>query len=103
MKAPVICVLFLTISNNLPMTKKITKGLLFLFLCVASRAATYYVARNGNDANPGTKTLPLLTIQKAQTLVLPGDTVYVRGGTYAMQESQIASYARIQAYVILLD
>ncbi len=43
----------------------------------------YYVAPNGNDANPGTLTQPWRTIQHAADSVGPGDTVYVRGGTYA--------------------
>jgi hypothetical protein len=71
--------------------------------CLAADASTWYVATNGGDANPGNKDLPFQTIQKAQTLVMAGDTVYVRGGTYLVQESQINSYSKIQAYVVLLD
>jgi hypothetical protein len=85
------------------MKKKIIAILSLIFCCLAANAKVYYVATNGNDANPGSKELPFQTIQKAQTFVSAGDTVYVRGGTYMMQESQIASYTRIQAYVILLD
>ena len=43
---------------------------------------TYYVATNGNDANPGTADLPWATIQKAATTVIAGDTVIVKPGTY---------------------
>jgi hypothetical protein len=43
---------------------------------------TFYVATNGNDANPGTESRPWRTIQKAANTVVAGDTVYVRGGTY---------------------
>ena len=85
------------------MNIKILTLVIGLFSCAASHASVFYVATNGNDANPGTKELPVQGIQKAQTLVSAGDTVYVRGGTYMMQESQIASYTRIWAYVILLD
>ncbi len=47
-------------------------------------AATYYVATNGNDANNGTSTgSPWATIQKATTMVAPGDTVYIKAGTYS--------------------
>ncbi|WDZ83413.1 right-handed parallel beta-helix repeat-containing protein [Micromonospora cathayae] len=46
-------------------------------------AGTLYVATNGNDANPGTLSQPLLTIQRAHDLVQPGGTIAVRGGTYA--------------------
>lgn len=85
------------------MISKIISSLLFLFVSIVSFAATWYVAPNGSDANPGTKEQPFLTLQKAQSFVSPGDTVYVRGGTYIMQESQIHSYTQIQAYVTLLD
>ncbi len=43
---------------------------------------TYYVATDGNDANPGTAISPFATIGKAASLVQPGDTVIVRSGTY---------------------
>ena len=43
---------------------------------------TYYVATNGSDSNPGTITRPFATIAYAASKVQPGDTVYVRGGTY---------------------
>lgn len=42
----------------------------------------YFVSPSGNDANPGTETLPWKTIGKAAGRVLPGDKVYLRGGTY---------------------
>jgi hypothetical protein len=51
------------------------------FISSAS-AATYYVNSTGNDANPGTVTQPWRTIQHAVDSVGPGDTIYVRGGTY---------------------
>ncbi|MEJ5198674.1 MAG: right-handed parallel beta-helix repeat-containing protein, partial [Anaerolineae bacterium] len=43
---------------------------------------TYYVATTGSDTDPGTLAQPWRTIQKAANTVNPGDTVYVRGGTY---------------------
>jgi hypothetical protein len=43
---------------------------------------TYYVATSGNNADSGTMARPFLTIQKAATIMQPGDTCYVRGGTY---------------------
>ena len=42
----------------------------------------YYVARNGDDSNPGTLADPWGTIQKAANTLTPGDVVYVRGGVY---------------------
>lgn len=63
----------------------------------------YYVASTGDNANPGTLTEPFLTIQAAQSAVVPGDTVYVRGGTYIMTTDQVAAYSGIWAYVTLLN
>lgn len=48
----------------------------------ARAGATYYVARSGSDANPGTLAAPWRTISKAVATVSPGATIYVRGGTY---------------------
>ncbi len=44
--------------------------------------ATYYVAINGRDTNPGTEAAPWRTVQHAADTVGPGDTVLVRGGVY---------------------
>ncbi len=43
---------------------------------------SYYVSTQGNDANPGTQALPFKTIGKAAAVVVAGDTVLIRGGTY---------------------
>ena len=43
----------------------------------------YYVAQNGSDANPGTLAAPWASIAKGVDLYNPGDTLYVRAGTYA--------------------
>lgn len=49
---------------------------------VISRAsiqgATYYLATNGNDSNPGTENLPWRTIQKAANILQASDIVYVK-------------------------
>jgi len=50
---------------------------------LALHAATYIVAPNGNDSNPGTEAQPLRTIQKAADVSAAGDTVRVRAGVYA--------------------
>ena len=53
-----------------------------VFLPFLSTPRAYYVSPGGSDSNPGTMTLPWRTITKAGNSVVPGDTVYVRGGTY---------------------
>ena len=67
------------------------------------QSATFFVATNGDNANVGTLEKPFSTIQRAQQAAVAGDTVLIRGGTYVMQESQIARKQRIWAYVTLLD
>lgn len=42
-----------------------------------------WVANGGDDAGPGTRDEPWGTIQHAAETAIPGDTVYVAGGTYA--------------------
>ncbi len=57
-------------------------------LCVwATRnafAAEYYVAASGSDSNPGTMGQPFATLQKGANIAVAGDTVFLRGGTYAV-------------------
>ena len=54
-------------------------------------ADQYFVAPDGDDSNPGTIDQPVESIQKAQTFVSPGDTVFIRGGIYSVREEQISS------------
>ncbi|HIK30579.1 MAG TPA: hypothetical protein IGS17_06305 [Oscillatoriales cyanobacterium M59_W2019_021] len=46
----------------------------------------YYVAPEGNDAHPGMIDRPWATPNKAATVLQPGDTVYLRGGTYRISQ-----------------
>lgn len=41
-----------------------------------------YVATNGSDGNPGTADAPFRTVEKGLDSVRPGQTLYLRGGTY---------------------
>jgi len=63
--------------------------ILFFTLAVfPANAAEYYVATDGNDANPGTLSQPWLTFKNAvSSQVQPGDTVFVRGGVYSTYPS----------------
>jgi len=42
----------------------------------------YHVAKNGSDQNPGTQERPFLTINKAASVAMAGDTVIVHEGEY---------------------
>lgn len=48
----------------------------------SSTGQTFYVAPSGSDGNPGSFALPWATINKAAQTMLPGQSVYVRDGTY---------------------
>jgi len=45
-------------------------------------AATYYVDTNGSDSNPGTEAQPFQTLSRGIQDLGPGDTLYVKNGTY---------------------
>lgn len=72
----------MTILNNL-----LTSSLLIYLLTATTFlfAADYYVDKNNpvaSDSNPGTKESPWSSILKASSTLQPGDTVYIREGTY---------------------
>jgi hypothetical protein len=46
------------------------------------RAAEYYVANDGLDSNRGTAKRPFASLAKAAPLAKPGDTIWLRGGTF---------------------
>jgi len=56
--------------------------LVLMLLCGCSQAATYYVSPSGNNANSGSSLAPWLTIGKATSTAVAGDTVVIRAGTY---------------------
>jgi chitodextrinase len=58
-------------------------------LVTATQAATYYVSPSGSDASSGTLAAPFATLQRAVNLVNPGDTIYMRGGTYLLSDSGV--------------
>ena len=64
--------------------------------CRPSPQAEFYVAPNGDDANPGTISQPFLTIEQARQAVrslagsMTGDIiVYLRGGEYVLSSSVV--------------
>lgn len=66
------------------MKNKLIKGLtaICLMISVSGLSRDIYVAKNGNDANPGTLASPYLTISKAAQVAIAGDIVYIKEGTY---------------------
>ncbi len=75
----------------------------------AAQAATYYVAKNGKDANScaqaQSSSAPKLTIGDAVGCLTAGDTLYVRAGSYnetliytVPSGSSWSSKVRIAAY-----
>ena len=64
------------------------------FLCMHAIpvfSATWFVATNGVDTNTGTNTSPFATIMRTQTAASSGDTVYLRGGTYFLNNSNLTA------------
>ncbi|OGV68224.1 MAG: hypothetical protein A3K19_32780 [Lentisphaerae bacterium RIFOXYB12_FULL_65_16] len=51
-------------------------------VALAATATEYFVAPNGNDADPGTREQPWLTTGKANATLQPGDTATFPDGTY---------------------
>ena len=51
-------------------------------LGIGAMAADYYVSPSGNDTYPGTFERPWQTIDDSINKLLPGDTLYLREGTY---------------------
>lgn len=61
-------------------------------------AKDYYVAKQGNDANPGTVSSPWQTITKANTTLIAGDTIFIREGVYDEKISPVNS-GKPDAYI----
>lgn len=61
-------------------------GLLLIMIpCLTTKAQhTYYVATDGSNQNTGSYQNPLADINKAVSLAIPGDTIFLRGGVYNM-------------------
>ncbi|MEG8947006.1 right-handed parallel beta-helix repeat-containing protein [Rosettibacter firmus] len=84
--------------------KKIITFLFIGFITLNNIYSQIFVAPDGNDSNPGTIDKPLGTLQKAQELAKPGDTVYIRGGIYKIRPNQISRVvSNLFACVTYLD
>jgi len=71
-------------------------------------ATTLHVSPTGSDGNPGTLSAPLATPARALAIAAPGDTIYLRQGTYTITASlfvrqaglTIASYPGERAAIV---
>ena len=74
--------------------KSFTKRALLLSILITqfsllSNAATYYISPTGDDSTgDGSISKPYFTLNKVWTVIGAGDTVYLRGGTYAFNTQQ---------------
>ena len=74
-------------------------------------AGEYYVSVLGSDSNPGTQALPWRTIQKAASILGPGDTLFIRQGIYhetvtpanSGTEGNYITYSRYGSEQVLID
>lgn len=68
--------------------KKIRLSLLILFLFITVQSAVFaaplYVGLSGNNTNTGSIDSPWRTLDHAFSMLTAGDTLYMRGGTYAV-------------------
>lgn len=53
-----------------------------------SYSRTFYLSPSGKDSNPGTSSQPFFSLSKVWTVIAPGDTVYLRGGSYQYSSTQ---------------
>ncbi|MCF2944650.1 right-handed parallel beta-helix repeat-containing protein [Paenibacillus tarimensis] len=82
-------------NTSNPAAVKVLLAMLALVLAAAlypqvshGSGVSYYVSTAGSDSNSGKSlSYPLLTINKAVSLVKPGDTIYVRSGTYRLTKT----------------
>src|SRR6056297_2942056 len=75
--------------------KNLILGLVCLVLMTSiASAATYYVAPDGNDSDPGTEAEPWATIGTHlfggdHTNILSSDTIFIKNGTYTENETAL--------------
>jgi hypothetical protein len=89
--------------TNMTLTKIYVLIVLVLLKVIPALGNVIYVAPTGNDYNTGDINEPLESISRAQELVNPGDTVYIRGGVYNMRIDQVSQYYSIWAWVTKLS
>jgi hypothetical protein len=77
--------------NPSPAKSFLAATLLFWLQLLPTFSNTWFVATNGLDTNLGTSNAPFATIMRAQSAATSGDTVYLHGGTYFLNNSNITA------------
>ena len=77
--------------------------LLVVIMPLTISAKVIYVSPDGNDSASGTITAPMATLPAAYKKVVSGDTVYFRGGTYYVTDSQIMKIESLYAHAFALE
>ena len=85
------------------MLLRISAFVLYFIYAVNAFTRVVYMSSDGNDAGEGTKDRPFATLPVAYAAIQGGDTICVRGGTYAVTDEQIMKKDRIYAYVFALE
>jgi hypothetical protein len=77
----------------------ILAAVLLAGLAASGFASTWYVATSGADTNAGSSNAPFATIKRAQTAASSSDTVYLRGGTYYLGNTNLTMMNGVWAVV----
>src|SRR4051794_32212974 len=86
--------------QKLRMLAALLAGATFAALAAPSRAAAaeLFVSPKGSDSNPGTIEQPFASLQKGHDVATAGDTVWLRGGSYAISKQvQISKSGQSEA------
>jgi hypothetical protein len=65
----------------------------------ANHFSVFYVAKNGDDTNPGSLDQPWRTIQHAAETMVSGDTVFIRDGVYKEFVSTVCDGSSVNGYI----
>ena len=83
------------------MDKSFTFAFALALAAAQAFGAVYYVATDGSDSAAGTKDKPFATLNKANTVVHAGDTVWIRGGIYDLHDTVFFARYRMTASIVL--
>lgn len=76
-------------------------ALVFAIATAQSLGAVYYVATDGSDADAGSFAKPFASLNKANSVVKAGDTVWVRGGIYDLNDTVFYARYKMTAGILL--